>query len=63
MVTMFGWLSAEADARFLDEAAVSLGVRRRLRRQHLDRDRPAEPGVDGAIDDAHPAAADLPSMR
>ena len=46
-------------ARFLDEPAVAIGVRRRLGRQHLDRDRPAEPGVVGGVDNPHPAPADL----
>ena len=38
---------------------MAIGIGRRFGRQHLDRDRPPEPGVVGGIDNAHPAAADL----
>ena len=46
-------------AGFLDEPAVAIGIGRRLGRQHLDRDRPAEPGVVGGVDNPHAAAANL----
>ena len=45
--------------RLADEAAMPLGVRRRFRRQHLDRNRTPEPRIDGAVNDTHPAAADF----
>jgi hypothetical protein len=41
------------------EAADALGVEGRLGRQDLEGDVPAERFVDGLVDDAHAAAADL----
>jgi hypothetical protein len=46
-------------AGFLNEPAVPIGIRCRFGRQHLDRDRPPEPGVVRGVDNAHAAAANL----
>jgi hypothetical protein len=46
-------------ARLLHEPPVAIGVGCRLRRQHLDGDRPAEARIDRAVHDTHPAPADL----
>ena len=45
--------------RFPDEPGVAIGIRRRVGRQHLDRERAAEARVHGAVHDAHAAAADF----
>jgi hypothetical protein len=46
-------------ARFAFETGEPMGIGRERRRQQLDRDLATEFGVAGAIDLAHPAAADL----
>jgi hypothetical protein len=45
-------------ARFVEEPAPALGIGRERRRQELERDLPAQPGVLGQVDFAHPAAAE-----
>ena len=45
--------------RFQHEPPVSLLIAGRFRFEHLQRDRTPEPRVDGAVDNPHPAAADL----
>ncbi len=49
--------------RFLDEAALAVGVRARGGRQDLDGDGAVQARVDGAIDGAHAAFADLGDDR
>ena len=58
MVTMLGWLRAEA-ARASRRKRWTMAACSRPRVAHqLDRDRPVQPGVEGAKDLAHAAAAD-----
>jgi hypothetical protein len=46
-------------ARFADETLAPIAIGHQLGRQDFERDVAIETGVGGAIDDAHPASADL----
>ena len=58
IVTMFGWLRAEAARASLREAGAAVLVADALGGQDLDRDLAAEARVAGAVDLAHPAGAE-----
>ena len=58
MVTMWGWFSAEAALRFLDEPLAAALVGDPVVRQDLDRDLALESWVARAIHLAHAARAD-----
>jgi len=45
-------------ARFLFEAAATVGMGREIRRKHFDRDRATQTGVAGLVDLPHAAGAD-----
>ena len=51
-------LERHGELRLAGEALVEALVERELGRDELQRDRPLQPQVVGAIDDAHPAPAD-----
>jgi len=56
MVQMLGWSSAEAAWASCSKRC-RVGVE--VRRQKLKRHRALEPGIEGFVDDAHAAAAEL----
>ena len=51
-------LERHGELRLAREALAEALIQRQLGRHQLQRDRPFQPQVEGAVDDAHPAAAD-----